>query len=107
VTPPQRHLTAMCDRRRGGQIRLIRNQGRPGRHVGRPKEKTMDDAVLMTIGVVAGTGILTLLAASLTWVYRDAASHGKTALVWLLIAFFTWPFGVLVYAMTRGRTVRL
>jgi hypothetical protein len=47
------------------------------------------------------------LAGSLVWVYVDANAHGKTGCLWVLIAFFTWPLGVLAYALLRGRTVNL
>lgn len=48
-----------------------------------------------------------VMAGSLVWVYVDANARGKTGCLWLLIAFSTWPLGVLAYALLRGRTVKL
>lgn len=44
---------------------------------------------------------------SLAWVYEDANAHGKTGGLWLLIVWFTWPVGVLVYYLLRNKTVQL
>lgn len=63
--------------------------------------------LLIGIGVVLGIAVLVLLAASLVWVYRDAQARGKTGCLWLLIAFFTWPLGVLAYAILRNKPVQL
>ena len=61
----------------------------------------------VVIGIIFGVPILALLPASLVWVYRDAEGRGKTGCLWLLIAFFTWPFGVLAYLVLREKPVRL
>lgn len=44
---------------------------------------------------------------SLAWVYEDANAHGKTGSMWLLIVWFTWPVGLLVYYLLRNRPVQL
>ena len=44
---------------------------------------------------------------SLAWVYEDANAHGKTGSLWLLIVWFTWPIGVLVYYLLRNKPVQL
>ncbi len=44
---------------------------------------------------------------SLLWVYRDSEARGKTGCLWLLIAFFTWPWGVIAYYMLRDKEIRL
>lgn len=44
---------------------------------------------------------------SLAWVYEDANAHGKTGSLWLLIVWFTWPVGVLVYYILRNKSVQL
>lgn len=44
---------------------------------------------------------------SLAWVYEDANAHGKTGSMWLLIVWFTWPVGVLVYYLLRNKPVQL
>ena len=44
---------------------------------------------------------------SLAWVYEDANAHGKTGSLWLLIVWFTWPVGVLVYYLLRNKPVQL
>ena len=63
--------------------------------------------VVMVVGICAGIAALVLLVASLAWVYLDAPKRGKTGCLWLLIAFFTWPFGVVAYAVLRDKTVQL
>lgn len=50
---------------------------------------------------------LILFLYSLAWVYQDANSHGKTGSLWLLIVWFTWPVGVLVYYLLRNKQVQL
>ncbi|MBM2850484.1 MAG: hypothetical protein HW418_3426 [Anaerolineales bacterium] len=59
--------------------------------------------LVTSLGIV----MLVLLAASLVWVYLDAQKRGKTGCLWLLIAFFTWPFGVVAYLVLRDKTVQL
>ena len=59
--------------------------------------------LVTSLGIV----MLVLLAASLVWVYLDAQKRGKTGCLWLLIAFFTWPFGVAAYLVLRDKTVQL
>jgi hypothetical protein len=63
--------------------------------------------LLVVVGVFLGIATLALLVASLAWVYLDAQKRGKTGCLWLLIAFFTWPFGVAAYALLRDKTVQL
>lgn len=72
----------------------------------------MDDSA--TFGAVFGliwlfcvVAILVGVVASLLWVYRDAEAHGKSGILWLLIAFFTWPFGILAYYLLRDKEVKL
>ena len=63
--------------------------------------------LLVIFGVLCGAACLVLFAVSLVWVYRDAEARGKTGCLWLLIAFFTWPFGLLAYVLLRDKTVQL
>ena len=63
--------------------------------------------LLIVVGAILGMAVMALLAASLVWVYRDAQARGKTGCLWLLIAFFTWPLGVLAYAILRNKPVQL
>ena len=63
--------------------------------------------LLSILGICLGIVMLVLLAASLVWVYLDAQKRGKTGCLWLLIAFFTWPFGVVAYLVLRDKTVQL
>ena len=51
--------------------------------------------------------VVFLFLYSLAWVYADANAHGKTGGVWLLIVWFTWPFGLLVYYLFRNKPVQL
>jgi hypothetical protein len=48
-----------------------------------------------------------LVTFSLYWVFTDSERRGKTGCMWLLIAFFTWPWGVLAYYVLRDREVKL
>ena len=48
-----------------------------------------------------------LFVYSLAWVYEDANARGKTGSLWLLIVWFTWPIGVLVYYLLRKKPVQL
>ena len=64
-------------------------------------------SLLVLFGVLCGVVFLVLFAVSLVWVYRDAESRGKTGCLWLLIAYFTWPFGLLAYVLLRDKTVQL
>ncbi len=63
--------------------------------------------LLIVVGAILGIAVMALLAASLVWVYRDAQARGRTGCLWLLIAFFTWPLGVLAYAILRNKPVQL
>ncbi|MDX1436115.1 MAG: hypothetical protein R3335_04850 [Anaerolineales bacterium] len=64
-------------------------------------------AVFLLVVVVLALLIMALYIASLVWLYRDSHARGKTGCMWLLIAFFTWPFGVLAYFLLRDQTVTL
>lgn len=57
--------------------------------------------------LMAGLVFLALFAWSLIWLYQDAESRGKAGCLWVLIAWFTWPFGVLAYFLLRDQDVRL
>ena len=57
--------------------------------------------------VIPALFIFFLFLYSLAWVYEDANSHGKTGAAWLLIVWFTWPFGLLVYYFLRNKPVQL
>jgi hypothetical protein len=63
--------------------------------------------LLIVVGAVLGVALLGLSIFSLVWVYRDAEVRGKTGCMWLLIAFFTWPLGVLAYFLLREKPVQL
>lgn len=51
--------------------------------------------------------MMILYIASLVWVYRDSEKRGKTGCLWLLIVFFTWPFGLIAYFLLRDQEVTL
>jgi uncharacterized membrane protein len=63
--------------------------------------------LLIVLGSLAGFAFLTLFVLSLIWTYRDAQERGKTGCLWLLIVFFTWPFGWLAYYLLREKEIRL
>lgn len=63
--------------------------------------------VLFLFTMILMVAFVAAYAVSLVWLYRDAQARGKTGCMWLLIAFFTWPFGVLAYYLLRDKTVTL
>lgn len=63
--------------------------------------------LMLFVSVLLVMGLLALLVGSLAWLYNDAEAHHKTGCLWVLIAFFTWPFGVIAYLLLRDREVRL
>jgi hypothetical protein len=63
--------------------------------------------LMIILGAVLGVIFLIFFAASLVWVYADSQQRGKTGCLWLLIVFFTWPLGVIVYLILRDQNVQL
>ena len=61
--------------------------------------------LLVIFGVLCGAPFLLLFAVRLAWFDRDAEARGKAGCLWLLIASFTWPFGLLAYVLLRDRMV--
>lgn len=48
--------------------------------------------------------LLTLIALSSIWVYRDARSRGDPgALFWVALTAVVWPFGLVIYSLARPR----
>jgi len=63
---------------------------------------------LVTIAaILLGVLLIVFFAGSLVWVYRDAETRGKTGCLWVLLLWFTWPFGLVAYLLLRDREVRL
>jgi hypothetical protein len=63
---------------------------------------------LMIIGSILFMIIfLVLWIGSLIWVYQDAEKRGKSGCIWLLLLWFTWPFGLIAYLVVRDKEVRL
>jgi hypothetical protein len=46
--------------------------------------------------------ILTIVAFTAVWIYRDASELGMSPWTWFFIAFFTWPLGVYAYLLLRN-----
>jgi len=63
--------------------------------------------LLVAVGALVGIVFLALFVISLIWTYQDAEKRGKTGCLWLLIVFFTWPFGWLAYFVLRDKEIRL
>lgn len=59
--------------------------------------------------IVSLAGVIFLLAylVSLFWVYQDAEKRGKTGCMWLLLIYFTFPFGLIAYLSLRDKKVEL
>ena len=51
--------------------------------------------------------MMILYIVSLVWVYNDSEKRGKTGCLWLLLVFFTWPFGLIAYYLLRDQEVTL
>ena len=51
--------------------------------------------------------MMILYVVSLVWVYNDSEARGKTGCLWVLIVFFTWPFGLIAYFLLRDQEVVL
>ena len=62
---------------------------------------------MLIVGIALAVAFVVAAIASLVWVYRDSEARGKTGIMWLLIAFFTWPWGVLAYYLLRDKRVQL
>lgn len=61
----------------------------------------------LLLGSALSLSLFVVFLASLVWLNLDAQRSGKTGCLWLLIAFFTRPFGVIAYLLLRDREVIL
>jgi hypothetical protein len=57
--------------------------------------------------LLCGGTFFILFITSLFWAYNDANNRGKSGCIWILIIWFTWPFGLLAYLVLRDQDVRL
>jgi hypothetical protein len=62
---------------------------------------------LLIVGICFSVLMTVLYIWSLVWVYQDSQKRGKTGCLWLLIVFFTWPFGLIAYFLLRDQEVIL
>lgn len=61
-------------------------------------------AVAVIIAIIVGLVFFAIYIASLVWVYRDAQRRGKSGiLVALLVAFISWPIGLIVWLVVRDK----
>ena len=63
--------------------------------------------LLVLSGICFALTMVILYIVSLVWVYKDSKKRGKTGILWLLIVFFTWPFGLIAYFLLRDQDVVL
>ena len=63
--------------------------------------------ILVIGGICFSILMIILYIISLVWVYQDSEKRGKTGVLWLLIVFFTWPFGLIAYFLLRDQEVIL
>lgn len=63
--------------------------------------------LFVVFGMLFTAVMLVLYVVSMVWLYRDSQAQGKTGCMWVLIAWFTWPFGLLAYILLRDRQVVL
>lgn len=58
--------------------------------------------IAIIVSLIIGLLFLVLYIASIVWVYRDAERRGKSGIVVaLLVAFISWPIGLLVWLLVR------
>jgi hypothetical protein len=62
---------------------------------------------LLIVGIALAAAFVIAAITSLVLVYRDSEARGKTGIIWLLIAFFTWPWGIVAYYLPRDKRVQL
>lgn len=61
-------------------------------------------AVAIIFVIILCLVFFVIYIASLVWVYRDAERRGKSGiLVALLIAFISWPIGLIVWLIVRDK----
>ena len=61
-------------------------------------------AIAIIIALIIGLVFFVIYIASLVWVYRDAERRGKSGiLIALLVAFISWPIGLLVWLIVRDK----
>lgn len=59
------------------------------------------------IGAIIGLGILAIYVISIVWAYNDAQVRGKSGcLVAILVAFLSWPIGLVVWLVFRPTRYR-
>ena len=63
--------------------------------------------ILLIGGLLFSLVMVVLYIVSLVWVYNDSEARGKTGCLWVLIVFFTWPFGLIAYFLLRDQEVVL
>ncbi|MEP6774694.1 MAG: hypothetical protein ABJA50_03785 [Chloroflexota bacterium] len=63
--------------------------------------------LVLIVGIALAAAFVIAAIASLIWVYKDSEARGKTGIMWLLIAFFTWPWGILAYYLRHDKRVQL
>ena len=54
-----------------------------------------------TVAIIFVGGLVLLFFASLVWVYRDAEARGKSGPLMAVLAWFTWPWGLLIWLVAR------
>ena len=58
--------------------------------------------IAIIVSIIIGLLFLVLYIVSIVWVYRDAERRGKSGIVVaLLVAFISWPIGLLVWLLVR------
>lgn len=63
--------------------------------------------IFLVSGFLFALVMMVLYIVSLVWVYNDSEARGKTGCLWVLIVFFTWPFGLIAYFLLRDQEVVL
>jgi DNA-directed RNA polymerase subunit RPC12/RpoP len=65
------------------------------------------DTAGLLLGVLLGIGLLLVWMYSIGWAYGDAEARGKSGcLVAILVAFLSWPFGLIVWLVFRPDDTR-
>jgi hypothetical protein len=58
--------------------------------------------LVIVLALFLGVAVLSLYLASIVWAFRDAAKRGKSGwLVAILVAFLSWPLGLVAWLVFR------
>lgn len=67
----------------------------------------LGEFLLIILGTIIGLGVFAIYVFSIVWAYNDAQGRGKSGcLVAILVAFLSWPIGLIVWLVFRPTRYR-